>query len=45
MSDSAAPLSPTIARASLAELFRAFVVVSLSGFGGVLPWARRRSRA
>ncbi len=25
----------------LAELFRAFVLVSVSGFGGTLPWARR----
>lgn len=28
-------------RPSLSELFTAFVVVSLSGFGGALPWARR----
>ena len=27
---------------SLSELFRAFVIVSLSGFGGALPWARRK---
>lgn len=26
---------------SLFELFRAFSVMSISGFGGVLPWARR----
>ena len=26
---------------TLFELFRAFVAVSLSGFGGALPWARR----
>jgi chromate transporter len=34
---------PTIApvRPSLGELFRAFVLVSVSGFGGALPWARR----
>jgi chromate transporter len=31
-----APLAP-----SLAALFVAFLTVSLSGFGGVLPWARR----
>lgn len=34
--DSAAPHKP-----SLAELFLSFVKISLSGFGGVLPWARR----
>jgi chromate transporter len=28
-------------RPSLGELFRAFVGVSLSGFGGALPWSRR----
>jgi chromate transporter len=39
MPDSAAP--PPAARPSLPELFRAFVIVSLSGFGGALPWARR----
>ena len=39
MSDSAAP--PPAVRPSLPELFRAFVIVSLSGFGGALPWARR----
>ena len=38
MSESAAP--PAF-RPSLAELFRAFVLVSISGFGGALPWARR----
>jgi chromate transporter len=27
---------------SLSELFRAFVIVSISGFGGALPWARRK---
>src|SRR5882672_3721897 len=26
---------------SLYELFKAFAIVSLSGFGGALPWARR----
>jgi chromate transporter len=40
MSDSAVP-APTFVRPSLAELFRAFVMISLSGFGGALPWARR----
>jgi chromate transporter len=36
LADSTAPAKP-----SLAELFLAFAKVSLSGFGGVLPWARR----
>jgi chromate transporter len=40
-SQSAAPPPATIERPSLYELFRAFVIVSLSGFGGALPWARR----
>jgi len=39
MSDSATP--PAAFRPSLSELFRAFVLVSISGFGGALPWARR----
>jgi chromate transporter len=44
MSDStapvpAAPASPV--QPSLSELFRGFVGISLSGFGGALPWARR----
>ncbi len=34
--DPAQPKAP-----ELAELFTAFLGVSLSGFGGVLPWARR----
>jgi chromate transporter len=38
MSDS---VPPATVRPSLSELFRAFVAVSLSGFGGALPWARR----
>src|SRR3984893_15339045 len=42
MSDPAAPPSPSPQRPSLAELFRAFVIVSISGFGGALPWARRK---
>jgi chromate transporter len=41
MSESAAPPSALAARPALTELFRAFVIVSLSGFGGALPWARR----
>jgi chromate transporter len=42
MSDSAAASPvPAAVRPSLFELFRAFVAVSLSGFGGALPWARR----
>jgi chromate transporter len=40
MSDSAVPAPPFV-RPSLTDLFRAFVMVSLSGFGGALPWARR----
>ena len=39
MSEPAAPSAVT--RPTLSELLRAFVVVSLSGFGGALPWARR----
>jgi chromate transporter len=43
MSVSAAPPpSPTTIRPSLSELFRAFAIVSVSGFGGALPWARRK---
>src|SRR3990167_8862811 len=41
MSEPAAPPPVTVVRPSLTELFRAFVAVSLSGFGGALPWARR----
>ncbi len=37
-----APSPPATSRPSLSELLRAFVVVSLSGFGGALPWARRK---
>ncbi|MGC2824525.1 MAG: chromate transporter, partial [Pseudolabrys sp.] len=33
--------APLINRPSLSELFSAFVIVSISGFGGALPWARR----
>ena len=35
----AKPVHP--AAPSLAELFISFVIVSVSGFGGALPWARR----
>src|SRR5215470_11063094 len=42
MSASTAPSSSSSAiRPKLSELFRAFVIVSVSGFGGALPWARR----
>jgi chromate transporter len=45
MSDSAgSPTAPSAAsteRPTLFELFRAFVQVSVSGFGAALPWARR----
>lgn len=45
MSDSTVPPSEPAASPSspppLSELFRAFLGVSLSGFGGALPWARR----
>jgi chromate transporter len=40
MSDSAAP-PPAAIQPSLAELFQGFALVSISGFGGALPWARR----
>ncbi len=32
---------PAAAHPALAELFGGFVLVSISGFGGALPWARR----
>src|SRR5262249_54928742 len=35
------PPSSSVTRPSLFELFRAFAIVSISGFGGALPWARR----
>jgi chromate transporter len=38
---SSAAAAPPVKRPSLTELFRAFVIVSISGFGGALPWARR----
>jgi chromate transporter len=34
--------SSAAARPALSELFRAFAIVSISGFGGALPWARRK---
>ena len=39
MSNPVTPPAPV--QPSLTELFRAFAVVSVSGFGGALPWARR----
>jgi chromate transporter len=36
-----APAAQSVIRPTLIELLRAFVQVSLSGFGGALPWARR----
>ena len=42
MSENRAGIPPGAPHApSLAALFVAFLTVSLSGFGGVLPWARR----
>jgi len=41
MSNSAVPSGAITAPPSLYELFKAFAIVSLSGFGGALPWARR----
>lgn len=35
------PLTVAPVRPSLGELSRAFLIVSISGFGGALPWARR----
>ena len=37
----AAPAAAAAQSPSLSELFRGFAAVSLSGFGGALPWARR----
>jgi chromate transporter len=37
----ASPAASRTAPPTLSELFRAFAAVSLSGFGGALPWARR----
>jgi|SRR5450432_2672784 chromate transporter len=41
MPQPAAPPALSPEHPSLSELFRAFAVVSVSGFGGALPWARR----
>jgi chromate transporter len=41
MPQPAAPPALAPERPTLTELFRAFAVVSMSGFGGALPWARR----
>ena len=38
---SAAPQLDPALRPAIAELFTAFAAISLSGFGGVLAWARR----
>ena len=35
------PAAQGVSRPSLSELFRAFAIISISGFGGALPWARR----
>ena len=40
-SQSAAPPAAATERPRLSELFLAFAQVSVSGFGGALPWARR----
>jgi chromate transporter len=37
----AAPQPEPAPRPNIAELFTAFAAISLSGFGGVLAWARR----
>lgn len=42
MSDVTTSTQSAPPRPGLAELFFAFVMVSLSGFGGALPWARRK---
>ncbi|MCC6947098.1 MAG: chromate transporter [Bradyrhizobiaceae bacterium] len=41
MADSAARNSDADRVPELSELFAGFLAISLSGFGGVLPWARR----
>jgi chromate transporter len=41
MSETAAPHSPAAPIPSHAELFLAFFKITLSGFGGTLPWTRR----
>src|SRR5471030_2547209 len=42
MSESAAPPAATAEHPTLTELLLAFAAVSVSGFGGTLPWARRK---
>lgn len=42
MSSPDTPLSEAAVRPTLSELFVAFALVSMSGFGGALPWARRK---
>lgn len=37
----ASPAATSTTPPALSDLFRAFAAVSLSGFGGALPWARR----
>ncbi|HWA63977.1 MAG TPA: chromate transporter [Caulobacteraceae bacterium] len=39
--DAAAPESPPAPAPGPGDLFLAFLSIALSGFGGVLPWARR----
>jgi chromate transporter len=41
MSDLDPPLTAQTVQPSRGELFKAFLIVSISGFGGALPWARR----
>src|SRR6476646_2437419 len=41
MSETAAPPSATSPAPSHADLFVAFFKITLSGFGGTLPWTRR----
>ena len=41
MPEPAEPSSANSGMPSLGELFVSFVIVSVSGFGGALPWARR----
>jgi chromate transporter len=41
MSDPSAPVEPPPPKPTLSELLAVFSIISLSGFGGVLYWARR----
>ncbi len=41
MTDSSPPSSVVASRPTLIDILRAFAGVSVSGFGGALPWARR----